>query len=354
MPARLGQPQHDTIDGIPDPAENPSLFGHAETRQALAESYRAGKLHHALLLAGPAGIGKATLAFHLAYHVLRYPVPATAPAELVTPDPQSPLFRSIAQGAHPSVLHLTRPANERSKGFKTMLTVDEIRKVNRFLSMTAHDGAWRIVIVDPADDMNANAANALLKNLEEPPARTVFALIAHSPGRLLPTIRSRCRMMRMGTLADGDLADALSALGLPLPDKPDERTRLAQRAGGSVRGAVLLTQYGGLEIAEAVDHALDGGAFDLVHASRLADAVTARDQSMQFDLFNEYLLDTLSARAEAVAARGDSVGAGRIAELWQEVGKAVVETVTFNLDKRQHVIGLLQKLHRELGSRSPA
>ncbi len=110
------------------------------------------------------------------------------------------------------MLHLTRPANEKTKGFKTVVTVDEIRRVNRFLSMTSHDGGYRVVIVDPADDMNVNAANALLKNLEEPPSRTVFILISHSPGGLLPTIRSRCQMVRLSPLGNDDLIAALSAV----------------------------------------------------------------------------------------------------------------------------------------------
>ena len=165
----------------------------------LAAAYRSGKLSHALLLAGPQGIGKATLAFHLARHLLRHPSPETAPDELEGPDTASSLFRQIATGAHPSVLHLTRPMNEKTKSFKTVVTVDEVRRINRFLSLTSHDGSYRVVIVDPADDMNTNAANALLKNLEEPPSRTLFILITHSIGRLLPTIRSRCQTILLST-----------------------------------------------------------------------------------------------------------------------------------------------------------
>src|SRR5690606_28916285 len=108
----------------------------------------------------------------------------SAPETLGDADISSPLFRQIASGSHPSILHLTRPFDEKRKVFRTVVTVEEIRRVNRFLSMTSHDGSYRVVIVDSADDMNANAANALLKNLEEPPARTIFLLISHSPGRL--------------------------------------------------------------------------------------------------------------------------------------------------------------------------
>src|SRR5690606_39200697 len=118
--------QHDTIDGVPEPAEHPHLVGHDQAAAQLASAFRAGRLHHGLLLTGPAGIGKTTLAFRLAFHLLSFPRPGEAPDHLVAADPASPLFRSIAQGAHPNVLHLTRPANERTKGFKTVITVDEI------------------------------------------------------------------------------------------------------------------------------------------------------------------------------------------------------------------------------------
>ena len=127
---RIAPEQHDTLDGIPEPSENPMLFGHGEAAAMLAAAYRAGKLPHALLFAGPLGIGKATLAFHLAYHLLKYP-PARERAGRAWPRriPTSPLFRQIAIGAHPSVLHLTRPSNEKTKRFKTVVTVDEIRRV---------------------------------------------------------------------------------------------------------------------------------------------------------------------------------------------------------------------------------
>ncbi|MBE0695103.1 MAG: DNA polymerase III subunit delta', partial [Aquamicrobium sp.] len=151
---RLAPEQFDTIPEIAEPAENPLLLGHEEAAAHVAAAYRSGRLHHALLLCGPAGIGKATFAFHLAEHLLAHPVPQDAPPALSPRDPASALFRQIAQGAHPSVLHLTRPLNEKTKAFKSAVTVDEIRRIGRFLSMTSHDGSWRVVIVDPADDMN--------------------------------------------------------------------------------------------------------------------------------------------------------------------------------------------------------
>ncbi|NGN39956.1 DNA polymerase III subunit delta' [Mesorhizobium sp. CGMCC 1.15528] len=342
---RIAPEQHDTLDGVPEPSENPQLFGHCEVAEMLASAYRAGKLPHALLLAGPQGIGKATLAFHLAHHLLKYPSSQSAPAALANPDPASSLFRQIATGAHPAILHLTRPLNDKTKNFKTVLTVDEIRKVNRFLSMTSHDGGYRVVIVDPADDMNTNAANALLKNLEEPPSRTVFILIVHSPGSLLPTIRSRCQTVRLSPLTPQDLMEVLASAESPPPDGEQARAALAERAGGSARAAILLTQYGGLEIAEAIDTLADAQGLEVGAAHKLADVVAARDQAIRFDIFNRHALDRLSDSASNAARAGDLARAKKLSDAWQEALMAISETETYNLDKKQHALTMIDRLN---------
>jgi len=342
---RIAPEQHDTLDGVPEPSENPRLFGHAETADMIAAAYRAGKLPHALLLAGPQGIGKATLAFHLAHHLLKYPDAAGAPDRLTTPDASSPLFRQIAMGAHPAILHLTRPQNDKTKSFKTVLTVDEVRKVNRFLSMTSHDGGYRVVIVDPADDMNTNAANALLKNLEEPPARTVFVLITHSPGALLPTIRSRCQIVRLAPLTPDSLMQVLACVEAPQPETVEARNALAARAGGSARNAIILTQYGGLEIAGALDELLVAPRLDVFAAHKLADAVSGRDQAIPFDIFNRRTLDILSGAASEAALASQLERAKILSEAWQDAAKAISEAETYNLDRKQHVLTMIDRLY---------
>jgi DNA polymerase-3 subunit delta' len=342
---RIAPEQHDTLDGVPEPSETPRLVGHTQVAGMLAAAYRTGKLPHALILAGPLGIGKATLAFHLAHHLLKHPDFGAAPDTLSVPDPASSLFRQIATGAHPSVLHLTRPANDKTKSFKTVLTVDEVRKVSRFLSMTSHDGSYRVVIVDPADDMNTNAANALLKNLEEPPARTLFILIVHAPGSLLPTIRSRCQMVRLAPLANDELMSVLEGMEPAPPDDPAARAALAERAGGSARSAILLTQYGGLEIAGALDALVAARKPEVAGAHRLAEAVAGRDQSIQFDIFNRRALDLLSAAASDAALAGDLARAKALSEAWHEALNTISEAETFNLDKKQHALTMIDRLN---------
>jgi DNA polymerase-3 subunit delta' len=342
---RLAPEQHDTLDGVPEPAETPRLFGHREAAGLVAAAYRDGKLPHALILAGPRGIGKATLAFHIAHHLLKHPTSNAAPAELAVPDPASPLSRQIATGAHPSILHLTRPFNEKTKTFRTVLSVDEIRRVARFLSMTSHDGSYRVVIVDPADDMNRNAANALLKNLEEPPSRTIFMLIAHSEGSLLPTIRSRCQLIRLSPLATADLAAALEGAFQPFPDDPATRQALALRSGGSVREAILLTEHGGIEIADALDTLARAAILDTLTAHKLADVVAGRGEDIRFDIFNRHALELLSDAAGALASSGRLGPAKRLSDTWHEAQKAISDAETYNLERKQHALTMIERLN---------
>lgn len=345
---RIAPEQHDTLDGVPEPSENPNLVGHGNVASMIADAYRAGKLPHALLVSGPLGVGKATLAFHLAYHLLRNPVHDKALAVLTRPDPGSSLYRQIAIGAHPSVLHLTRPANEKTKGFKTVITVEEVRRVSRFLSLTSHDGGYRVVIIDPADDMNTNAANALLKNLEEPPARTIFIMVTHSPGALLPTIRSRCQMLRLAPLGKAELMSALAGLDIQLPVDDISRDALAVRSGGSVRMAILLTQYGGLEIADATDAIVRAPRLDVAGAHRVADAVSGRDSAVQFTIFNRHVLDLLAKTATEAALGGDTARAHGYSQNWDECLVAIRETETYNLDRKQHVLNMIVRLQDTL------
>jgi DNA polymerase-3 subunit delta' len=285
------------------------------------------------------------LAFHLTHHLLKYPDHEAAPEALAVPDQASSLFRQIATGAYPSVLHLTRPLNEKTKTYKTVVTVDEIRKVSRFLSMTSHDGGYRVVIVDPADDMNANAANALLKNLEEPPARTLFILVVHAPGSLLPTIRSRCQLVRLAPLDADELMSVLDAVDQPVPADPAARAALAKRAGGSIRNAILLTQYGGVEIAENIDALIAAGKPDIAAAHRVAEAVSGRDRAIAFDIFNRRVLDLLSDAARAAAQSGALGRAKKLSDTWQEALNAISETETYNLDKKQHALMMIDRLN---------
>ncbi len=348
MLERLAPEQHDTLPEVNEPAERNFLAGHNNEADHLAMAYRSGRLHHALMFCGPRGIGKATLAFAIARHLLQHPNAADAPEILSQPGRETTLFRQVASGAHPSLLHLTRPLDRDGKKFKTAITVDEIRRVSRFLSMTAHDGGYRIVIVDPADDMNISAANALLKNLEEPPAKTVFVLVSHSPGRLLPTIRSRCQLVRLQPLGVDELASVLESLGEPVPADREERNKLNELATGSPRNALLLSRYGGMELTSTLNELLETPTFDYEKAYRLAEAVGGREAEIQFTIINEAILDRISGAANNSAIGGDTASSAHWAKLWQEASSQIRQTSVYNLDKKQHLIGLVTKMRAQL------
>src|SRR5918912_1048242 len=171
---------------FPHPRVSAHLYGHAQAEQMLLAAYRSGRMPHAVLLTGPEGIGKATLAYRLVRFVLRWPDPAApdVPARSLAVAPEHPVSRQVAAGSHPDLVTL-----EAEPG--GIIPVDAVRRAVRFFGATAGEGGWRIAVIDAAENLNTAAANALLKALEEPPRRALFVLISHAPGRLPATIRSR-------------------------------------------------------------------------------------------------------------------------------------------------------------------
>ncbi|MEM8821615.1 MAG: DNA polymerase III subunit delta', partial [Pseudomonadota bacterium] len=234
----------DRRPGLPHPREALSLIGQVAAERGFLDAWATGRLHHAWMLRGPAGVGKATLAYRIA-RALIADGDGDPPADLSAPA-DCPVRRRILAGSEPRLAVLRRPLNERTGRLRTQIGVDEVRALRSFLALSAPDGGWRAIIVDAADEMTVQAANALLKGLEEPPARTVFLLVTHAAGRLLPTIRSRTRVLDLGPLDPDHLATVLRGLGLE-PDQA-EAEALAALAGGSVGSAVDLANGGGIAL----------------------------------------------------------------------------------------------------------
>ena len=187
----------------PAPRANPDLIGHEGAERELRRLDEIGRLPHAILLSGPRGIGKATLAFRLARFLLATGEERNAVAEGgLAIDPESGVFRRVAAGGHADLLTVERAYDARRRRLRGEIVVEDAREITGFFRLTAAEEGWRIVIVDGAEEMNRSAANALLKVLEEPPRRALLLLISHSPGRLLPTIRSRCRRFALAALGD--------------------------------------------------------------------------------------------------------------------------------------------------------
>ena len=211
-------PEPDRIDGAPHPRETARLIGHGAAEAAFLSAFRQGRLHHGWLISGPKGVGKATLAWRMARFLLATPEDdggmfAPAPPETLDIAEDHPVARRMRAMAEPRLVLLRRGPNDKGTALSQVISVDEVRKVKSFFTLSAADGGRRVAIVDAADEMNTSAANALLKLLEEPPTGATLLLIAHQPNRLLPTIRSRCRTLRLQPLGPADLSQALTLAG---------------------------------------------------------------------------------------------------------------------------------------------
>ena len=335
----------------PPPRANPRLLGHPAAEVTLLDAMRGGRMHHAWLITGPEGVGKATLAFRFARRLLAGP-PAADSLEL---DPAHPVFRRVAAASHADLLTIERAYDPKRKRLRTQIAVEDIRKVNGFMALTPAEGGWRVVVVDGAEDMNQASANALLKVLEEPPARAVLLLVCAAPGRLLPTIRSRCRRLRLSALDDASMATLLTEY---LPEvAPDDRGRLVTLAEGSPGRAMLLMEEEGVAIAGLVDKVLaDLPNLPPMRAYEVADALGRSETG--FSTFMDLLRTGLAAAVrDAARGRADPEQVRLVAlrpldawgEVWHGLTRLQDETERFALDKRS---ALVQGLGLLSGNRS--
>lgn len=301
-------PEPDRIEGAPHPRETAQLIGQGAAMATFLTAYNAKRLHHGWLINGPRGVGKATLAWKIAAFLL-----ATPPSEggmfgdeLPAPDtldisPDHPVARRLLAGSEPGLLVLRRPYDEKTKKLKSVITVDEVRGLNRFFSLSATDGGHRVVIVDSADEMNPNAANALLKQLEEPPKNTTLLLISHQPSGLLPTIRSRCRELRLAPLCAEDMAAALAQAGL---ENTHDTKALSELGGGSVGASIRLINLGGLAMYREIISLMGTlPNLDRARTLKLAEAAATRGADAKLDLLIG-LVDLFLIRLARTGATG--------------------------------------------------
>jgi DNA polymerase-3 subunit delta' len=340
-----------TDHGASPPRANPWLAGHDEAEAMLRDLALTNRLPHAWLFCGPAGIGKATLAFRFARFLL-----AGAdgrPLAGLALDPSHPTFRRVASGGHADLLTIERMFDEKRNRRRSEIVVDDVRRVSHFLHATPAEGGWRLVIVDGADEMNRNAANALLKILEEPPQRSLLLLIADQPGRLVGTVRSRCRCLSLRPLSDGVVGALLARYR---PDASEEERRaVTDLAQGSIGRALTLLDGGGSRVNAAMAAVFRSlPALDLREVSQLCQLLTGSDREEAFPIAVELLQSRLQqlvrprdgppALDQAMLSAEERQHLARLAaaapldrwlEVWDKASALLLRVVPSYLDQRQ-------------------
>lgn len=362
-------PEADRLDGFPHPRATQRLYGHERAEQTLAAAFASGRMHHGWLIAGAEGIGKATLAYRFARHVLADR--AERQTDTLDIAPETRAAHQVLALSHPGLLVIRRAWDQKVKRFPATIPVDEVRRLKSFLGRTTEEDAWRVVVVDRAEELNISAANALLKSLEEPPPRTVFLLVSSAPGRLLVTIRSRVRTLDLSPLADDPLRRAVTQAFAASGDDvasaapaPSDWERLARLSDGSVRRLLSLHAAKGLALHDrisAILNALPTVDWAAVHA--LGDELSGQAADQRYELFFELLTGAVARLVDAeardtghqadLALAHRLIGPARLATwagLWERVAADKADTAALNLDRKALILDVFSRL--EIASRS--
>ena len=360
-----GSVEPDCLDGFSHPRSQHNFHGHADAVEALVSARLSGKLHHAWLFSGPAGVGKATLAYRFARSLLVEPEGGNLTKEvgLNVPDDHPVWAQSMAQ-AHPNLLVLRRPWQEKTKRYASEITVGEVRRLRAFFGRTVNEGSWRVVVIDRAEDLNTAAANALLKSLEEPPRRSIFLLVCSASGRLPVTVRSRCRTLKFQPLKEDALRNAIAGAytsaerDIPSPQEIAACLPLAQ---GSVERALRLLDDGGSELYErliGLMRSLPRVDHEAVHA--LADDLSGVNADKAYNLFFDLVSESIARivshgatgsgamdkEAEISARLRSATALAKFAQLWETVRRAKAEADALNLDRKNLVLGTFFRMEQ--------
>lgn len=336
-----------------EPYTNPYLCGHHEAEELFLRAWKAGTLHNSLMITGPEGIGKATLAYRMARFLLAADeANKDAYATLELPESNT-AFRLVANRSHPNLKIIERDfiENDKKKIIKAIkdgealsddevqnlkksavIKVDEIRTINEFLGKKSFDGSWRIVIVDSVDDMNIASANAILKILEEPPAKSMLLLISHNPNRLLPTIRSRCAKINLQPLTQDEVASLLRRYNPALTEA--EVKGLSEISSGSIGNALRYSEYGGLnkyKLLESLFYARE--QYNLTDALQFCDEA-ARDEdawNLAVELIKHFVAENMKG--------GEKVE--ELSNAWNKITAMVNEVASLNMDKKQVMYNII-------------
>ncbi|ACL61667.1 DNA polymerase III subunit delta' [Methylobacterium nodulans] len=330
------------VPGLTRPRAQAALIGQEAAERAFREAIGAGRLHHAWLLGGPRGIGKATLAYRVARHLLAQQGTGRGVPETLAVAPGHPVARQVAMLSHPNLVVLRRQRAPGAKTVPTQITVEAARRALHLFAETSADAGYRICIVDCAEELNLASANALLKLIEEPPPRSLFLIVSHAPGRLLPTIRSRCRRLALRPLGDAEVVRVLQGLGEPFAAHPPEvLARAARLSEGSVARALGLLDPATLALVDEIEALL--AAPDWRRVLALAERLNSRDA----DALYETALDTVQRHLAAEIGRRLTEPPARLAALAdasERIARAAREAATYNLDRRPVILSLFEEV----------
>ncbi len=343
---------------LPEPRDNTELFGHEDTEKFLLNLWYSGRMPHAIILAGGKGIGKATLAYRFARFVLS-PSSETGgglfsmQADSMHMAAEDPVFRRVSSGSHADLLVLEPAFDAKKDEYKKEIVVEDARRVGEFLSLTPAEAQWRVVVIDSVDDLNRNAANSLLKILEEPPSQALLLLVCHNPGRLLPTIRSRCRVIKLKPPQQQSFEQVLKLL---LPDVTMKQAGLLEYlADGSAGLAVDIYKSNGIMLYEELITLV--GAPNMQHIQEFTESVAGKNNLLwktAMRLVQVLLSQTIrhasgDKTVQEIAAGEHEVIARLLAlkpldywlQLWEKTGELYNDEVRIHLDRRQAMISIL-------------
>lgn len=348
------------------PRGNADLFGHETAEAQLLADFNAGRMPHAIILAGPAGIGKATLAYRLARFMLSQSdegdslFGAPVAPETLAVDSKHAVFSRVASGGHADLLVIERAYDEKKGKLKKNISAEDARSIAPFLRKTAAEGGWRVVIVDGAEDLNPTSQNALLKILEEPPSKALLILTTTQPGAFLPTIRSRCRMVHLKPLEDATVEKLLlrSHPSLSL----QEKSILLRIGAGSIGKAQQFYADDGITVYKSLlAVAQNMPQIDMVQVHEIADKLGRGSEDI-FALTEEIMTgwcdhitraaargyapaDILPGDSALFAVWQSSFAPGHFLQAGDKLRQLFSACVRFNLDKRQTIISAFMVLH---------
>lgn len=330
---------------VPRPREQTRLFGHGHAEAAFAGALAVGRLHHAWLIGGPAGIGKATLAYRVARRLVADPRTLPSPDSLDVPE-DHPAARQVTALSHPNLVALRRVQAPGAKTLPTRISVDAARGgPEQRKRLAGGEGGWRVCIVDSAEDLNANSANALLKMIEEPPPRAIFLIVSHAPGRLLPTIRSRCRALTLRALPEADVRAIIEEFPAPFA-RPDAAAlaRAVSLCEGSVARAVALLDPATAAVEAEVSALLAGlPEPDGRRVLKLAETLAGRDAEPLLAT----VLDAIQRHVATEIDRRQGEGPARLlalVEAAERIASSAREAAIYNLDRRPLVLAAFREL----------